>query len=188
MTVLLTNPPNPVPPGLKEAIEAAGHQAITEPDGWAVDDLSAVQAIIASYSGSVTELQYWQAQAIETVQGQYARLLAAGCVITVGSTNYTMALDTADLQHYDAEALTAVMQGQPGVPAWDVNEFWIAADNVTMVPMATAALALATATAIRTYFKALVKNAATLAQQISAAASVAAVQAISPTSGWPTNP
>lgn len=188
MSELLTNPPSSVPAGIKEAIEAAGHQAVTEPDGWLCDDLAAVQAIIAAYSGSAAELKYWQAQTIEAVQAQYASLIAAGCIITVNGTNYTMALDSADLQHYDAEALTALTQGQPGVPEWDPNEFWLAADDVTMIPMATATAAITAAVTIRTYFKALVKNAATLVGQISAATSVAQVQAISPASGWPSNP
>jgi hypothetical protein len=62
MSALLTSPPNPVPIGLKEAIEAAGHSITAEPAGWAVDDAVAVQAIINSYAGSAAELQWHKKQ------------------------------------------------------------------------------------------------------------------------------
>jgi hypothetical protein len=57
---LITNPPSPPPAGLKEAIEHAGHAVSHAPEGWLVDDAAAVQAIISAYSGSATELGYWQ--------------------------------------------------------------------------------------------------------------------------------
>jgi hypothetical protein len=193
MMETILNPPDSPAPGLLQAIAAAGHTQWTEWTAdhsaiiWNVDDAAAVTAIISAYNGSAAELQWWQAQAAEAVAAQYAARIGAGCVITVNGTSYTMALDTASLQHYDAEALTAAMQGQPGIPTWDPAEFWLAADNATQVPIATAAAALAASTAIRAYFKALVKNAATLAGQIAAASSVSAVQAINPSSGWPVN-
>ena len=108
-------------------------------------------------------------------------------IAAANGMNYTMALDSASLQHYDAEALAAAMAGQNGIPAWDPSEFWLAADGLTQVAMPSAAAALAAAVTIRGYYKGLIKNAATLGAQIAGATTLAAVEAVNVAAGWPSN-
>jgi hypothetical protein len=193
MSDVLTGVPNPRPAGLFETIEAAGYQVSSVGDGseWLVGSgqSAAVMAIVNSYVGGAAQLAYAQAQAQAALGAQYEALVAAGCTIQAASgTNYTMALDTASLMHYDAEALAAAMAGQSGVPAWDTSEFWLAADGLTQVAMPTAAAALSAALTIRGYYKALVKQAATLGAQIATATSVSAVAAVNIAAGWPAQP
>lgn len=134
MSGLITNPPSPVPAGLKETIEAQGHSVCAEPSGWLVDDVTAVQAIINAYSGGAGELTYWR---------------------NLWQTH----LDAEFDQHFD---LAKFIRG----------------GTVTTV----------TATNVGSFLAQITNNYRSLRAQIAAAATVAAVQAISITSGWPSNP
>lgn len=165
--------------GLHQAVRAAGHW-LSEVDGvWRSDDDAAVQAIIDNYTGATDK--------IAAANVLYAEKIAAGYIVTVATAQHTMPLDAEHLQHYDAEALVAINQGQPGIPAWDPNEFWPDI-NGAPVTIADATTAVATATSIRAYFKALGKNLITLVGQLNAATTWTAVSAIDITAGWPTNP
>ena len=131
---LLAVPPSPVAPGLKEAIEAAGHSAVSERGGWEVDNLIAVQAIISTYSGSSAELAWWKAQHQEALDALFDANFDLAKFIRVGTAT--------------------------GITATNVGNF------------------LATIT----------NNYRTLRANIAAAKTVADVQAIIITSGWPANP
>ena len=90
---LITNPPNPTPTGLKEAIEHAGHVVTHAPEGWLVDDAVAVQNIISSYSGSANELGYWQRRRLAEAAAEYLRRIDP-LVTADGATDTTVTAAT----------------------------------------------------------------------------------------------
>ena len=131
---LIANPPSTVPVGLKEAIESSGHFVSAGPDGWSVDNVEAVQAIINGYSGGADELTYWK--------------------------NLCQAKLDAE---FDAN--------------FDLAKF-IRGGTSTSI----------TATNVGNFLAQITNNYRSLRASIANATTVAAVQAISITSGWPANP
>ena len=140
MAGIISNPPTPVPAGLRDTIEEAGHVAINEWDAthtfnvWMCDDPVAVQAIISTYSGSASELAWWKAQ-------------------------HQAALDELFNANFDLAKFIRAGTAT-GITAQNVGNFLVTITN----------------------------NYRTLRADIAAATTVAGVQAIVITSGWPANP
>jgi hypothetical protein len=128
-----------------------------------------------------------QADATARVQAYYTNLIAAGCVVTIGVTNYTMSIAPTAMQYYHGEALAALNAGANAVPAWNTAEFWYAIDGVTEAPIASAAVAISTWNTLRTYINSLNANLSSLTTQIAALTTNAECDAFSAAQGWPTN-
>jgi hypothetical protein len=204
MTIIAA--PNPVPPGVCAAIQAAGHSvALVRAGEWEVDDPVAVQAIIDAYVGSAAELAYRKREALDALIVKYAGVIAAGRIYAVAG-----GLDPAphlyqidEVPPFDTDGKPSrrdsqstmttmaawaanVLNAVPGAVAWPSPFAWRDANN-QMVPM-TAAQCFAFTQNVGVYVAGAFGVYAVKYAQIAGAADVAAVAAIDVNAGWPENP
>lgn len=127
---LLTNPPTSVPIGLKETIEAAGHFATAAPEGWHVDDVSAVQAIIAAFAGSADELAYYKRVKQALLDDQFdqhfdlAKFIRAGSATGITAANVGTFLATITNNYRTLRASIAAAASVAAVNAINIAGGW----------------------------------------------------------------
>lgn len=188
---MLTAAGNGSSSGIVAAILAAGIQIEhNNLAGWQVAGDAPVatqaQSVIDAYAGSPAELQYWQAQKLAALAAVYVGKYAAGFSYTgPDGTKRNFQIDPDSQRNIDVQAnkaIGAILNGE----AWDSGSYWVAADN-TQMPLATAQAMRAFAIAAGQYVATLILTNRAIKDQIIAATTVAGVQAIDVTSGWPGN-
>lgn len=167
--------------GLHQAIAAAGYGLRRENNVWISTDDTAVQAIIDSYN----QVAYEQTQICGTVDALFQTKLGLGFVYTDGKTYQIDLASQAKIAGAGAMAL-GVIAGAVGTDSWPAGFYWIAEDN-THTAM-TAAQCYAFAQAVGQYVSLLVYSARAIKDNILAQTTVAAVDGIDITQGWPPNP
>ena len=167
-------------PGLISALEAGGVAPFWKGGELYVSDLSAAQAIVASYNA----LPFAQHQALAILGATLDAKIAAGWTYN-GSL---IAIDSGSRANIAGKALQASLSLQSGsTVAWPSNMVWLPQGNGLSLPLPTTQDMIAFGVAASNYYTNLVLYAASLEAQINAATSVSAVQAIDLTTGWPTS-
>lgn len=179
----LTTVKMPATTGLIETLSAQGFNLKITPAGLMADDAASVEAAAFSFSGSASELQWWQAQKLAALAAQYATLMGAGFVFN----GHTYQIDSASQQQIAAMGSLAaqVLANTPGVAAWPANFVWIDTANANVPMAASDMFAFAQATAA--YVSGCVVANRAIKDAIAAAPNVAAVQALDVTANWPAN-
>lgn len=122
--------PNPVPAGLPQTIESQGHSIANAPDGWYSGDAAAAQIIINSYSGSASELSWWQRQqqasldALFDARFDLAKFIRGGTVTTITATNVGNFLAQITNNYRSLRASIAAATTVAAVQAIDVTTGW----------------------------------------------------------------
>ncbi len=163
--------------GLHEAVAAAGFLLRQINGAWFASDPS-VQQIINNYN----PVPAAQATAVAAVNARYDAIIAAGFAYQ-GKSYQIDPASQANMAAVGAMALGSV--GNPTSAPWPAGFVWIAADNSQVTMTAQQAYAFTYAAGL--YVSAAILNLRALKNQILAAASVAAVEAVDLTQGWPAN-
>lgn len=167
-------------PGLISALESGGVAPFWKGGQLYVSNLSAAQAIVASYNA----IPFAQQQALAQVGATLDAKVAAGWTYN-GSL---IAIDSGSRANIAGKALQASLSLQSGsTVAWPSNMVWLPQGNGPSLALATAQDMINFGVAVGNYYTNLVLYAASLESQINAATSVSAVQAIDLTTGWPTS-
>ncbi len=160
------------------ALEAAGVTAVLCPDGLFVSDIDAAQAVAGDATALLT-----QAKAIKVaaVASRYAGKIADGF-------NYAgklIQIDDASRANIAAQGLAALgsIVDSASNP-WEPTFTWICADN-SRLPLATAAAMYDFASACDGYVKDCILHRRALKDAIAGAATLADLQAIDISAGWP---
>lgn len=175
----ITYPTSEVP-GLLAAITASGYWAREEDGAWIASDAPSVQAIINGYN----EFPATQQQAVAAA---YAKLAT---IIAVGYTYNGVLIAIDDAGRADLTAMAAIASNTiAGIvtTAWPSTFAWAPKGLGASLPLGTPQSMIVFAAAAGHYVSANVQYAEALAQQIMAATTVAEVQTISITTGWPTS-
>ena len=174
----------PLPLGFAESVAQSNLTVETAPEGIYASDAAAVEALYAAYQSSNGALQAAQSAAIASVQAQFTSLVTSGFTYQGALIGI---LDT-DRPNIDAKALQAYLSLQSGTGVtWSSNMAWLPQGPGSSLALPTAAAMIAFANAVDSYYTDIVFYEASLEAQIAAATSVAAVQAINVTTGWPTS-
>lgn len=174
MVFTMLKAPNSIPPGLIEAIEAAGHSVSRGPDGWQCSNDAAVQALIDGYAASAERLAFHQGQKRGELDAVFAAKIAAG----LSYQGKVFQIDNASRANIAAMATFALSGG-----TWPKDFYWIAADNTHL--LMTAQDILTFGQAAGTYVSAMVLTNRALKDAIAAAVSVQDVEAIDLAANWP---
>lgn len=168
-------------PGLQAAFAAAGIQCQWQGGAMLVSDLTAAQAIVASYNPLPAE----QAAAIATVEAALASLIALGLVIggstvAIDPTTQSEINQLCNLAHVTIAGLTSV--------AWPTTptRYWPVLSGAP-IALGTPQDALAIAVPAAHYVWSLKNYAQTLAAQIMAATTSAGVASVLSGASWPTS-
>jgi len=175
--------PQPLPMGLQAAVAQAGHVLIYMDGNWVADDAAAVSALITNYS----PLAATQAAAIAQVEAQLAAKMAAGFTYN----GVLIGIGQADIININAMGSTAMVTLQAAalnatVPAWPANFAWLPQGEGASLPL-TAQEMLSFAAAVSHYVSALILYQDILVEQIKAATTVAAVNAVLAGASWPSS-
>jgi hypothetical protein len=163
--------------GLHQAVAAAGFMLRNIDGAWFASAPS-VQAIINGYN-PVPAAQH---SAIAAAQAQYDAVIAAGFAYQGKSFQ----IDPAAQANMTAMAAMAQASiADPTGALWPAGFVWIAADNSQVAMTASQLLAFTYAAGI--YVSACILYLRSLKDQILAASTPAAIQAIALTAGWPVN-
>ena len=165
---------SPVPPGLIETIEAAGHRVSRAPEGWTTSNDSAVATIIAQYLISSTRTEFLRNVRRSELEGQFSLRIDSG----LSYNGKLFQIDPASTANINAMA-TFALTGDP----WPTGFYWLATDNSHVLMSAGDMLAFGRAAAL--YVSALILRRRTLKDALEAAASPEAVLAVDVTTGWP---
>jgi hypothetical protein len=178
MMQLIAYDPAAQGPAYIAALEAAGLSAVLRPDGLYVSDIDAAQAVAADAAALLVQAKAIKAAAVASC---YAGKIAAGF-------NYAgklIQIDDASQANIAAQGLAALGSiVDPASNPWDANFTWICADN-SRLALATAAAMYAFATACDGYVKGCILQRRALKDAIAGATTLAALQAIDISTGWP---
>lgn len=166
-------------PGLQAALGSAGVACWWEAGGFYVSDLAKAQAVVAAYD----PLPAVRAQTEAQVQATLAGKLAAG---------FTYSGVLIDCSQTQTDDITSVATIASNILSGKLNETWTAIEWPAMnggagLPIASAQDMVTFGAAIGHYVSGLKFYALGLISQIRGATTVAAVQAINVTTGWPTS-
>lgn len=167
--------PSPVPPGLIEAIEAAGIAVSMGPDGWHVSDATGAQTVINGYNGLATA----QSQALATVAAQRWAVMTGGHTTAAG-----VALKT------DTDAMTLItglFNAANLAASVNPTQTFSFKDAVGTWQSLTIAQVQTLYGDVSMWVQACFDAEGALDTQIKAASTWQAVQAINLMSGWPAN-
>jgi hypothetical protein len=165
-------------PGLSAALEAAGISVQCRVGVWEFSDPDHAQAVAAAYN----PVPYAQGVAIAAGVAQFNAVIAAGFAYQ-GKVYQLDPASQSNMTAMGAMALGSI--GNPVASPWPSGFVWIAADNTGTAMTAQQCYAFTFAAGL--YGSACVLFLRTLKDRILATASLAAVQAIDVTAGWPTN-
>jgi hypothetical protein len=168
-------------PGLQIALDAAGIGCWWQGGELWVSDLTAAQAIVASYNA----LPAIQAASVATVEAKLASKIAAGLVIgsstvAIDPTTQSEINQLCNLAHVTIAGLTSVVWPTTPTRYWPVL-------SGSPIALATPQDALAIGVPAAHYVWSLKNYADTLAAQIMAATTSAAVAAVITNANWPTS-
>ncbi len=166
-------------PGLQAAFVAAGIQCQWQRGAMLVSELTAAQNIVASYNPVPAE----QAAAIATVESTLAGLIATGLVIgsstvAIDPTTQSEINQLCNLAHVTIAGLTSVV--------WPTGRYWPVISG-SPIALGTPQDVLAIGVPAAHYVWSLKNYADTLAAQIMAATTSAAVAAVITNANWPTS-
>ncbi len=180
MMQLVVNYPSPPPLGLCQASVEAGYYVELRPEGAFSNDPSGALAFANTYN----PLPVWQKQQMQAVAEQYATIIAAGYTYS----NVLVAIDDVSQQKITAMAAIAsnTLAGLI-TTAWPTTFAWAPMGFGASLSLPTPQNMIAFGAAIGHYVSNVILYAESLTQQIASAPSVAAVQAINITAGWPIN-